>query len=678
MRLIIRLIAGLSLAVMLAGVPSTVQARVMMSGIINQSTGFDFNIIETATFTVDDWLSSRNVWWLTIDNTSVGPSDTLSITSAEINIHIGSTRYPDIIGTGASPAKIYLITDKVGSSSRYLRQNNPLRTNEKMVVDNTLVSGGNYVSGKWSTAFKNEVLRIGFLPGGTYTMEFTLHGNYSNGQSFDNEVNAISAKIEIRNPGPPELVAPVNMTEDAVSIPRFTWQAPQISDLSQLGKTIRIFYTLTVWKMFSENGASLTQEEAIRRIPIWKLTDWTTPSVDFDPGTSREELISGRKYCWQVQAFDGTGRFISSTNEGKSDIWQLTVRFVPSNINQPILFKPLAFSWTPAQAGGSTVLYNVSIADNPDFKRGYTSRGQTLTSFSYPPDAPELAPGKPYYIRIQVTDENGLPIGIPTQETVTIPVSEIVLISPENNFSSPVLTPDFRWRGEASNFVVSVFQEGTRWSYTSPKIQDTSWTYDGEELKSGQTYSWRVIPVDANGTPFGTGSEVRRFTIPAEGQITLVSPVNERIDTIFPTFTWNALSNRGEGITYVIAVTTDAGTAVHTANAAGTSYQYPQTATMLSYATKYLWDVRAQQNGAEMGTKSAQASFITPFVLPAGGQVSLDDVSAAIQQLAADFPAISELKNKTVTGIQDKNGPLTPSQFLEVLDTFKINSVTVK
>lgn len=138
MRIIIRLIAAVFLAVMLAGIPKAVQARVMMTGMINPSTGFSFDIIETATFTIDDWISSRNVWWLTIDNASAGPSDTLSITFAEINIHIGSTRYPDIIGTGASPAKIYLI----GSSSRYLRQNNPLRTNEKMVVDNTLVSGG--------------------------------------------------------------------------------------------------------------------------------------------------------------------------------------------------------------------------------------------------------------------------------------------------------------------------------------------------------------------------------------------------------------------------------------------------------------------------------------------------------------------------------------------------------
>ena len=228
------------------------------------------------------------------------------------------------------------------------------------------------------------------------------------------------------------------------------------------------------------------------------------------------------------------------------------------------------------------------------------------------------------------------------------------------------------------NYVVSVFQEGTRWSYSSPKIQDTNWTYDGEELKRGQTYSWKVLPVDAGGTAYGAGSEVRRFTIPAEGQITLVSPVNQRIDTIFPTFTWNALSNRGEGISYVITITTDSGTAVHTANVAGTSYPYPQTAQMLTYAAKYLWDVRAQQNNSDIGTKSAQASFTTPFIQPSGSQVSLDDIRAAIEQLAADFPAIAELKNKAVTGIQDTSGPLTPSQFVELLGSFKINSVTVK
>ncbi|MDP2984639.1 MAG: hypothetical protein Q8O92_15070 [Candidatus Latescibacter sp.] len=676
MRIITRLIAAVFLAVILAGIPAAVQARVMMTGMINPSNGFSFDIIETATFTVDDWISSRNVWWLTIDNTSAGPSDTLSITFAEINIHIGSTRYPDIIGTGASPAKIYLI----GSGSRYFRQNNPLRTNEKMVVDNTMVSGGgNYVSGKWSTAFKDEVVRIGFLPEGTYTMEFSLHGNYSDGRSFDNDVDRISATIQIKNPRPPELVSPVHMTEDAVSVPRFTWQAPQISDLSQLGKAIRTFYTLTVWKMFSENGAFLTQFEAIRRIPIWKLTDLTVPSADFDPGTSREELVSGRRYCWQVQAFDSMGRVIGSTNEGKSDVWQFTVRFVPLTVNQPILFNPLRFSWTAAQAGGSTILYNVSIADNQGFARAYISRGQTLTSFNYPSDAPALTPGKPCYIRIQVTDDKGIPIGVPTQETVTIPLSELVLLSPDDNFSSSTLTPAFRWRGDAKNYVVTVSQEGTRWSYASQKTQETSWTYDGEELKRGQTYSWKVTPTDDNGNLLGTGSEARRFTIPVEGQITLVSPVNTRIDTIFPTFTWNAPSTGGEGITYILTIYTETGTVAHTASVTGTAYQYPQTGTMLSYAAKYLWDVRAQRNGADLGTKSAQASFITPFVTPAAGaEVSLDDVGAAIKLLAADFPQIAALKNKTVTEMKDKNGPVTPAQLRDLLDKFKIKSVTIK
>jgi hypothetical protein len=671
MRLIIRLIAGLSLAVMLAGIPSEAQARVMMSGMINPSTGFSFDIVETASFTIDDWISNRNVWWLTIDN---APTDTLSITSAEIYVNISSTRYPNIVGTNGQPAKIYVI----GPTAQYFR-NQPLLPNEKLVVDNTVIaSGSSYMTGKWSNAFKDEVLRIGFLPEDSYTMEFSLHGHYSNGKTFDGDVNPITATIEIRNPGPPELIAPINMAEDAVTIPRFSWQNPQISNLSQLNKTIRVNYTLTLWKMFSENGASLSSEEAIRRLPIWKRTDLTTPSIDFDPGSSREELISGRRYCWQVQAFDGTGRPISSTNDGKSDVWQFTVRFVPSNINQPILFNPLEFSWTPAQAGGSTVLYTVSVADNPDFKRAYISRGQAQTRFTYPPDAPALTPGKTAYIRIQVTDEYDLPIGIPTQETVTIPLSELVLISPEDNYASPTLTPNFRWRGEETNFVVNIFQEGTRWSYTSPKIQETNWTYEGEELKPGQTYSWKVIPVDPQGNPLGPGSDTRTFTVPGEGQICLVSPVSEKISTIFPTFTWKPLSEKGEGVTYIISIYSETGTVVHTANVTGASYEYPRTGTMLSYSTKYLWDVRAQQNNADVGTKSLQASFITPFVQSAGGEVSLEDITEAIKQLASDFPAIAELKNKVVTAIKDKNGTITPSQLLEMLGTFKINSVTVK
>ena len=104
-----------------------------------------------------------------------------------------------------------------------------------------------------------------------------------------------------------------------------------------MGKSIRIKYTISVWKMFEDDGSELDQETAITRIPIWSVRDLTRTEIDFDTGSAKEELVGGRQYCWQVQAFDYTDNPISQKNDGKSDVWQFTIKFTPLTINQPIL-----------------------------------------------------------------------------------------------------------------------------------------------------------------------------------------------------------------------------------------------------------------------------------------------------------------------------------------------------
>ena len=670
MKMVTKLILPALLAVLFLAMPETGEGRVTMTGVIHQSTGFSFNILETATFTVDDWLSNPNLWWLTIENSQTAPTDTASVVEARIIINISSPKYPGIIDNGV----MYLI----GSGGRYFRKTS-LPVGEKMIINNTVMSGeSDYMTGRWSKSFKDEVIRIGSLPEGTYTLSFELEGHYSNGQTFDKkDVDPITETIEIRNPLPPDLVTPDNGADNVVTVPRFAWQAPEIPNLGKLG-TIRVNYTITLWKMFNENGAVLTREEAIRRIPIWERKLLTDPSVVFDPGTSREELIPGRKYCWQVQAFDGTGRYISEKNEGKSDIWEFSVRFSPAVINEPILFFPLRFTWTGAQAGGLVIRYDVAIADNPGFSRAWESKGLFLTTFTYPSDAPTLAAGKLYYICIQAVDDKGIPIGSPTIGSFTVPTTEVSLIAPEDNVTVATLTPTFHWQGTTRSYVVTVFQEGSRWSVSSGKVDGTSWTYDGEELKRGATYSWQVAPSDDLGEPAGPPTGAWRFTVPEENQITLSSPVNVILTTVFPTFTWNGLPRSDSEVSYVIEITTETGTSVHSANVSAISYQYPQFAPALSYGTKYLWRVRAQRGGSDIGRPSVQAWFITPFTSTTGGEPTLAEVGAAIKQVLADYTQFAPFKDMTMISMSDQSGPISPSQFLGLLDKYRIKSVTAK
>jgi hypothetical protein len=666
MKMVTKLILPPLLALAFLAAPETGEARVTMTGMIHQTTGFSFNILETATFTVDDWLSNPNLWWLTIDN---APPDTLSVVEARIIINISSPDFPNIID-----GQMYLIGS--GGPYTYFRKT-PLPVGEKLIVNNTIISGeSDYMTGRWSQKFRDEVLRTGSLPEGSYTLSFTLTGRYSNNNPIEN-VDPITETISIKNPLPPELVTPDNGSDNVTTTAQFAWQAPTISDLGTLG-TIRVNYTLTLWKMFTDTGDVLTREEAIRAIPVWKKEGIGASSILFDTGTAREELIPGRKYCWQVQAFDGTGRFIGAQNEGKSDIWEFSVRFTPPVINQPILFFPLRFTWTGAQAGGSSILYDVAIADNPDFSQPVETRGIPLPMFSYPPDAPQLKPGSLYYIRIQATDDRAIPIGSPTLGQFTIPLSRIGLLAPDDNVTVPTLTPTFKWQGAAGSYVVTVFQEGSRWSATSGKVDGASWTYDGEGLTRGTTYSWQVAPSDEHGDPAGAASETRKFTIPEENQITLVSPVNMVIDTVFPVFSWNGLPRSDSEVSYLIEITTESGAAVHSANVNAVTFTYPQNAPALTYGAKYLWTVRAQRGGSDIGQRSVAAWFVTPFVQTTGGEPTLAEVGAMLGKVLADFPQYAPFKDMIVQSIMGADGAVTPSAFLSLFEKYRITSVSVK
>ncbi len=669
MKMVSRLIAPVFLAVLLSGAAGTGHARVMMTGVINQATGFRFDILETATFTVDDWLSTPNLWWLTIEN-SPSPEDSLTVAEARVLVNIDSGRYPDIIRDGV----MYLI----GPGSRYLRP--ALPAGERIVVDNTLISGESaHMTGRWNDAFTDEVLRIGSLPEGAYTLRFSLVGKYSDGTPFgEADVDPITATIEIRNPQPPELVTPENGADNVVTVPRFSWQESAVSDFSALNRFIRPHYTVTLWKMFDESGATLTPEEAIRRVPVWKRENVATPFADFDPGTAREELVSGRRYCWQVQGFDGTGRVISAINDGRSDIWEFTVRFTPPSLNEPVLFFPLRFSWTPAQAGGGTVLYDIAISASQDFSRPYLARGLVTTAFSYPSDAPNLSPGRVHYLRIQTTDDRGIPIGSPVLGTFTVPTVDVLLAAPVNDVVLSKLNPTFRWQGSSDAWVVTVFREGSRWSQSSGRVTGNSWIWDGGDMERGAVYSWRVAPADERGEPSGAPSETWRFTVPDITQITLVSPVDQTVETAFPTFTWDPLARSDEQVSYVVEITTGDGAAVHSETVSGTSWEYPRTAPGLQYASRYQWRVRALRNGAAIGTPSATAWFVTPFTAADGTEPTLAEVGAALRQVLADYPQYSPFRDKTLSGIIGPDGPMTVSQFLELLNTYRIKSVGAK
>lgn len=657
----------LSLSILI-GFSAGTQARMMMMA--NVST-FTFDAMPTALFTMDNWLSTPNLWYITI--TSDKQLDDL-----RLKIHISSDEF-DPIASG------WLIL--VGLTAPH---HPPHPAGAPILINNMdAVEGGHYPAVNWTTEgdFLDEVISTGNLPEGTYYLKFYLKGRYTGEvESFDgteddeNGTLFVEQEIEIKNPLPPELMTPDDASDDVVSVPRFTWQKPAVSVLPT---PIEIFYTINLWKMFEDDGTILNEEDAIVRIPIWVVEGISSAisneAVDFDPNTSREELISGRKYCWQIQAFDGLGHFISPTNDGKSDVWEFTVQFSPPSLNDPQTFFPMTITWSPAQTAGGQVFYRIRVDDNPDFSNPYEQEGIVMTSFTYPDDAPALQHGINYYVEVQTTDDANIPLGEPDQITFSLPPVEVELRTPADETVLPSNTPGFEWSGNSEYYVVNVFDETSDWTFSSTPVQGTSWIYDGEDLSPGVSYSWNVTPTNQFSDQIGDSSETWSITLPAADQITLVSPVNENIDTVFPIFVWNEFSvAAGDQVNYNLVVMDGDENIIHSVVVTGTQYQYPQDAEALKYASRYIWYVGAESGGAEIAVPSTPAGFVTPFVTVEGEEVSMDEIGDAVKIVMSDYPEFAEFEGKVLLSISDETGPITPDQLMDIIGKFKIVKVSIE
>ena len=608
-------------------------------------------------------------------------NDGRTIHGAVVNISISAGNYGEVLSgslrvvDSRNPQRAYLAEMPPGSS---------------YTINNTMIADGSVqmTGGEFDDSFVNEVLRIGYLPEGTYTLRFELTGYYDQiTDVFDPGMSplSISESIEIRNPRPPELVTPTDEDSDMVAIPRFAWQRPRVSDYSAIGRRVEISYTINVWKMFTRNGSLLQEEEAINSIPIWTVRGWQSESIDFNPGTATEELLAGHRYCWQVQAFDGTGRPIGVYNDGKSDIWQFTVQFIPPVIDEVTSFDPLRFRWSPARSGGTPVQYNVRVAGNPEFSGAYIVRGLTLNSMIYPPEAPSLELGSTAYIEVQAVDDSGAPIGEPAVMSFTIPSQEVTLQLPEDGADISTLTPSFTWQGAAQYYTVTIGDNDGHQVYESNAITSRNWRYDGDALTPGVTYSWTVTPADASGAKIGGSSETRDFTVPATDQVVLVEPVGASVSTVQPVFRWRpftaatasaaAVSGR---MTYRITITGQNDEIVHSAESYASEYTYPSDAPVLEYGAVYRWQVIAMMNDAAVSREGAPAVFMTPYAGSRRDMATTQDIQRIIERLIMQYPELARIQDKILAGLADENGAITPVQFIELLEQYRITAVRLR
>lgn len=655
---------------MVAGIlatPGRLFARVTMFAYVN---GMSFNILPASYLTVDDWLSNPNMWTVVVQNTPEGGKSVENLTvrftvtspvwgeviTGRLNI-VGAQGFKDVLEPGDPP----------------------------FTVTNTMINNASreVSTDGFSDVFVDEVIRIGYMPEGIYTMTFEASGYYGS-TSDPVEVEPVSETIEIKNPLPPDLLTPDDGSDNVPVIPRFAWIAPEVSDLGGMGGPIQVDYTIKVWKLFDSSGRRISEETAIERIPVWQRESIRTTSVDFDPSSAIEELISGGSYCWQVQGFDGTGRPVSPKNDGKSDVWEFTVQYQPPTIIEPVQFYPLRFSWTPAYAGGNMIQYTISIADNPEYTGAYEERGYVQQSYSYPDDAPPIKSNITYYLRIQPTDDQDIPLGSPAETTFQLPSGEITLSSPDDGSRIAGTTPHFYWQGYGTHSVVTVFDPDGSWRVLSPAVEGMTWRYDAETLERGKRYGWYVTPSDQYGDAIGDPSDTWYFTTPSDDQVTLVNPVNVTLDTVFPEFRWERfVPASGDDVHYLLVIRDAAGVEFYTVDTQTEYHLYPHDAPAFEYATRYSWSVTAMTGDEAVGRPSDEAWFITPFVESRGGQVTITELDAAFKTVLMDYPQYRQVSQKVLTGIYriDESGnreAISPGTLMELLGKYTIVDVTEK
>ena len=127
MKFIAKLSVAALVLILLAGIPSKPHAKVLMTGNIS---GFGFDIMPTANFTLDGWLNTPGLWTITIINGA--GVDGKPVKSATIIIDISSGSYGrvfygelSVVGrrqsfiTELPPGGVYTVSGKDGPALEF-------------------------------------------------------------------------------------------------------------------------------------------------------------------------------------------------------------------------------------------------------------------------------------------------------------------------------------------------------------------------------------------------------------------------------------------------------------------------------------------------------------------------------------------------------------------------------
>jgi hypothetical protein len=157
-----------------------------------------------------------------------------------------------------------------------------------------------------------------------------------------------------------------------------------------------------------------------------------------------------------------------------------------------------------------------------------------------------------------------------------------------------------------------------------------------DELEFSKGYYWRVQGLDGDGNPFGNSSQTSFFQTQPVPAPTLNAFSEET--PLTPEFSWNGIEM---AIGYQITVASDGGleNIFWQENTSNTSAAYPESATLLEFASTYYWQVASLGESDIVLSISSIESFSTKSVYPVLGLTpdgGIETLSPALQWEAND------------------------------------------
>ena len=234
----------------------------------------------------------------------------------------------------------------------------------------------------------------------------------------------------------------------------------------------------------------------------------------------------------------------------------------------------------------------------------------------------KLNRGVQYYWKVIPLDSEGKMIGSVESEVTRFktpnPLDGLSLNSPVN-VEIPSLKPTFSWSGieEISLYTILLSSDDELseifWENSTSETQ-IIYPEEGLKLKYGTTYSWQVVPVDADGNSMKEAkSGVAKFQTPAVEPLVLNEPLNTAVNNLTPLFSWEAVDGTAS---YNLEISQSEEMSDLIFNSATNSPEFNYTGEPpLDNSSTYYWRIQAlDENGNLVGSMSNVAFFSTPLV----------------------------------------------------------------